>query len=769
MALRLWDPSGAVSPIEASRTIVRAHELLAEALRPEFRSDVILAGSGQLPGALRAADCGVAGCKREVASKGMCNGHRVRWDVEGRPDLARFKSTTSIKFRGHAQLESCLVPECRSGRSRRKLCPRHFYAWNKAEKPALDRWIASAIVPAVQSPDCLLPQCHLASERKGYCISHEARWILHGRPTQPIFEAAVLNYGDARYDFRRLPPRIRTELQYALQCRHDRRSLYMNLSLAAVVRVLLRSQASSLLERTREEWDREFLAMVGGKGVTTNGRAFLGYAVEALNDLVRGSGWDNEYPRDVWELRRLGYDSPSKQRRLVFSDIEQEWLRDLAKIWLRWRLTVDEIAIGTASADLLALRRLSQHLSMTGQANESIAQLTRPVLESFLRVIHHQKLSAASARDRVSVLAVFLRQLREHEDWAPSLPRTAVIYASDYPAHRESKPRGLGAQTMAQVNAALPSWSREDLRCATRVMIGSGLRSGDALNLPFDCVVEDDDGHPYIHYWNHKMRREAYVPIDSDTRSEIDLQQGRVRHAYPEVHAQLMAKSQERRYPVKGLRLFPAPTRNSDGSRPVGTSAYNGSLGAWVASAGITDLLGRPVRITSHQWRHTYATSLVNSGVPLEHVRHLLDHVTMDMTQHYARLHDDTVRRAWESARRLGESVSDAAELEYVEADDPLLADAQWANRARTALPNGQCGLPRQQTCPHSNKCLSCPVFVTTAEDLPVHLIHRDRTAALIEVQEAKGMRTSAGQNRDVLRELDRHIATVSGAPQNAG
>jgi hypothetical protein len=76
------------------------------------------------------------------------------------------------------------------------------------------------------------------------------------------------------------------------------------------------------------------------------------------------------------------------------------------------------------------------------------------------------------------------------------------------------------------------------------------------------------------------------------------------------------------------------------------------------------------------------------------------------------------------------------------------LADASWANRVRAALPNGVCGLPRQQTCPHSNKCLTCPVFVTTGEHLPVHKAHRDRTAALVEQFEANGQTSSPNRTR---------------------
>jgi hypothetical protein len=90
---------------------------------------------------------------------------------------------------------------------------------------------------------------------------------------------------------------------------------------------------------------------------------------------------------------------------------------------------------------------------------------------------------------------------------------------------------------------------------------------------------------------------------------------------------------------------------------------------------------------------------LINNDVPQEVVRKILDHSSWEMTAHYARLHDDTVRRHWERARKVdihGNSVT-------INEDSPL-ADAQWAKqhlaRATMALPNGYCGLPLQQNCP---------------------------------------------------------------------
>lgn len=116
----------------------------------------------------------------------------------------------------------------------------------------------------------------------------------------------------------------------------------------------------------------------------------------------------------------------------------------------------------------------------------------------------------------------------------------------------------------------------------------------------------------------------------------------------------------------------------------------------------------------------TKGTALINRDVPQEVVRVLLDHTSAEMTAHYARLHDTTVRRHGENARKVnanGETIT-------VDPAGPL-AEASWAKqrlgRATQSLQNGFCGLPVQKSCPHANACLTCPMFVTTAEFLPQH------------------------------------------------
>jgi hypothetical protein len=199
---------------------------------------------------------------------------------------------------------------------------------------------------------------------------------------------------------------------------------------------------------------------------------------------------------------------------------------------------------------------------------------------------------------------------------------------------------------------------------------------------------------------------------------------------------------------------------------PAGT--YHYLLQRWLADSGITGDLGEPARVTAHRFRHTYASRLINSEVSQEVVRRLLDHTSHTMTARYARLADTTIRSQWERAQKVnmrGEPV----EL----AGDGPLGDAAWMKhnlaRAKTTLPNGYCGLPLQKSCPHANACLTCPLFITTAEFLPEHQRQLQTTRQLIARADEAGQARVAQMNRVVEASLVTIIGALGHQRDHAG
>ena len=129
--------------------------------------------------------------------------------------------------------------------------------------------------------------------------------------------------------------------------------------------------------------------------------------------------------------------------------------------------------------------------------------------------------------------------------------------------------------------ANLDKWPDPQGRLITIILIRCGLRATDACTLPFDCLLHDGRGAPYLRYFNNKMSREAAVPIDEELENEIRAQQQRVLRRWPD-----------------GSHTCSPPTSNATGQRPFAASTYRGMLNRWLTSCEVRDEHGRPVHLT---------------------------------------------------------------------------------------------------------------------------------------------------------------------------
>jgi len=162
--------------------------------------------------------------------------------------------------------------------------------------------------------------------------------------------------------------------------------------------------------------------------------------------------------------------------------------------------------------------------------------------------------------------------------------------------------------------------------------------------------------------------------------------------------------------------------------------------------------------VTAHQFRHTLGTRLINSGVPQHVVQKLLGHASPQMTARYAIIHDSTVRAAFDDYQQ--HRVDIRGEAVNFDPNGPT-ADAEWGKhnlaRVQATLPNGYCGRPPQQNCPHPNACPTCPDFQTTPQFLPLHRRQHDETLKLMDLTERRGNTRLAVNHQQVAANL-KHI-----------
>jgi integrase len=187
--------------------------------------------------------------------------------------------------------------------------------------------------------------------------------------------------------------------------------------------------------------------------------------------------------------------------------------------------------------------------------------------------------------------------------------------------------------------------------------------------------------------------------------------------------------------------LFLAARNNRNGDRPYSASHLRAMLARLAARLDVRDSTGAIVDFNrTHRFRHTKATSLLNSGVPLHVVQRYLGHLSPEMTMLYAKTLASTHEAEFLRYRKL---TADARELETDPRD--LYDMLQLDKRTDRILPNGWCLLPPRQVCGKGNACLTCDKFATDATFLPELTSQLSRTRQLIS-ERREAFRARTGQ-----------------------
>jgi integrase len=477
---------------------------------------------------------------------------------------------------------------------------------------------------------------------------------------------------------------------------------------------------------------------VSGKATAAGQRAAL---VLSSN---RAAELEAAYAADIWEARRLGVPTRRGRGRANFSRISQPFLNEAVKGWGRWKLAAG-CSFATIAAGAVAFSRFSEFL-VQAVPSATERDIDRPLIEAYLAWLAGSGLAKNTRFASVVFLRNFLEDNRRFL-WLQGIPAQAAVYHDDIPRLEHPRPRFVSETVMAQLESD-DNLAKLDptTRHLVVVLIETGLRAGDACELASDPLVPDSVGWPCLRFYNSKVRIEQLVPLSTKGVAAIEAQQ------------RLLAKT----WPAGSRWLFADP--NADGSLPYPYYALGRRLRAWQRQIGLHDSSGRPVTVSPHQFRHTLGTRLINAGVPQHVVQRILGHASPVMTSVYAHLHDTTVREAFEQYQRARVDITGRV-LDY-DPEAPT-ADAEWVKhnlaRIQASLPNGYCGRPPQQDCPHPNACLTCPDFQTTVEFLEVHRSQAEQNKVLLGRAEAEGRRRLADNHRHVQANLERIIVALEG------
>jgi hypothetical protein len=290
----------------------------------------------------------------------------------------------------------------------------------------------------------------------------------------------------------------------------------------------------------------------------------------------------------------------------------------------------------------------------------------------------------------------------------------------------------------------------------------TGMRGNEALHLKKDCLTQDPSGDWHLTRTDTKVgSKEHTVPITHKLHAVIIDQLHETNLLEDENSNQLGCANKEN-------YLFVHKWQGS--LKSYSLRRYNGFLKEVGEKISLKNHLGIQQKLSSHVFRHTVGTNLINSGVAQHLVQKYLGHSSPEMTALYAEIHDETLKKSimMSSGRMVDikgkfyDATDVLCEMDVV-VDESASLDSQWLKRniATQTLPNGVCSLPSRQGCPHANKCLSCSSFRTDASYLPMHKEQLDRTVLIIKEAEDKGYIRQVEINQPLIESLSTVIEAL--------
>ena len=457
--------------------------------------------------------------------------------------------------------------------------------------------------------------------------------------------------------------------------------------------------------------------------------------------------------------RRIGTRRGGSHRWSQSQDIRQLWLRQIVERWVTYRVNTeaaDAQHIGQQESHVVEFARWAESREVT-----SPEAITRRLLLDWLAEVnlqtdkHGKKFSGGYRSAKVSAVSMMIRYARV--EVTQRIPSNAQYLPGEFPARDIPTPRFLEPRLIdtLRLPKSLELIVDPAHRTAILIMMQVGVRAGHTCALPFDCLIDlnraDSVDKWALNFIDTKSNTNITVPIEPHVASAIRAQQERA-----------LIETAKMGLAVPELLFANARARST---RQLAPERLNIILRRWGAALDLRDVAGQLEKITPHRFRHTFATEMLSKGVPIDIVQKLLGHRSLASTQIYATTTDERMRTEWENAQFVN------VRGEAIQMSEGPAGDAEWMlhrmSHAIQPLPNGACGLPIQQSCPHANACLdNCPHFITSAEFLPMHRAQHAEFERTISKAEAAGHFRIVEINQRPKSSLEKIITALENEPR---
>ncbi|WP_033796100.1 tyrosine-type recombinase/integrase [Bacillus pseudomycoides] len=487
----------------------------------------------------------------------------------------------------------------------------------------------------------------------------------------------------------------------------------------------------SLFDLDMEKAEREWLFWLEQHGIPTTKTSkttmFDGYTHKSpaatyfriihSNFLVLADSRD-EWEKDRWDVRILHtkygiyYSKSLTAHFLDFTKIEPMKIKDSTKKYIKQRLMGrQDLSFATARVYSRTLTKFFSFIFSLEPTWNDLKDLKRSHMELYIQWLHEDTKNKGIENperyisEGLKLISKFLGDIQKYEyDIAPTTNVRLLIFPGDKPKVKK-KPYGqidyIPDFVLEQLFVHLNELHK-DIIPVVWVAFKTGLRISDVLELTTDCLVQLNGKYSIVTDIEKTFVQGHRISIDEELAKILSV---------------LISNSKENstqdNNPERYIFVRYQGIRKG---KPYTQAWIRRHLNELAEKKNIVDENGDIFRFKTHQFRHTYAVKLLNGGADILTVQELLAHASPEMTLQYAKLLDETKRKAFESVINQGVFSFDLnGEVQKINAGEDIPEDilqALWQEHKLNAMDNpyGTCHARLKGDCPHMEAppCLTC-------------------------------------------------------------
>lgn len=425
---------------------------------------------------------------------------------------------------------------------------------------------------------------------------------------------------------------------------------------------------------------------------------------------------------------------------LNFQEFYPEDFKLLAKLHILNRVRRKE-SIKTICGCVSYLRKFSYFLKST--AILSIEQINNQIFEEFLYHLQNSQIGGFSITSNLGILKIFFDDCRS-SGWLQIDTYWFLRRNQRIKIPKNDEIQYIPEEVWNQLDENL-CYLPEQLQRMILVIRTTGIRGGELLNLPFDCLrVRGNQWR--LRFTSEKYNIEDELPIIPDLVVVIKEQQNYIKKHLKDSYDKLFCGN------TKSSRFFkpkPEVMRLNSFNRWLNKLAHQCHICAKYSQ--------EPWNFTSHQFRRTVATIMTNAGVRDLIIQKYLRHRSPDMQRHYKHILQQVLGEEYQELMK---------EKKYVDISGKVIASYKPNNPITELMRRkmhqittqyGECHRPNiKESCQTVNACWRCEHWQTSTDDLSY--LHEDleRLNKEILIAEQLGM---IRQHQGLIEDY-KHLAT---------